>query len=436
MSKNPVVSVARTAEGREKALLKSGKEPLWFGVALDCIARYRASQEPLEKVVSSACRERNLGAHERKLTAAATFAWARHHTAYSQSLKEKLAKERGMPLRQRDLDAACLHLALYGEMAQEAQNAQALLPVILQQFIKESAPPPDLSLPVWLEKRLQEQYQEEWAPLRESLVKRTRWTLAFDPRFTNRAAVIADLDRLGWPYDQEEIAQAPTAIHIHKPWAATQLDTNIRQHVWPMDAGSQQIVHTLVAHVLQMRAKNPQAPLVVGDLCAGGGGKLRLLLALLPETEKNLTIVASDLTESRLEGALVRLSKTDRQRIFPCLSDAAQPSFAPETFDALLLDVPCTGTGTLAHAPDVALRLTPEKITEFATLQQKILQSGLHLTKSTGVLLYATCSILAEENELVVSQSLTNATSHATRNATRTAQHARLLPSFFMSVIQ
>jgi 16S rRNA (cytosine967-C5)-methyltransferase len=148
-----------------------------------------------------------------------------------------------------------------------------------------------------------------------------------------------------------------------------------------MDDGSQ-----AVAHALQVEPGE-----LVLDLCAGGGGKTRLLLAL------GARVVAMDLEPSRLGAAKNRV-----QGAGPCAAvraDGLASPFLAGTFKKILLDAPCTGTGTLRRAPDVAARLSPDDVPRMCALQQDLLGHALALLAPGGSLVYATCSLLPEENE-------------------------------------
>ena len=84
------------------------------------------------------------------------------------------------------------------------------------------------------------------------------------------------------------------------------------------------------------------------------------------------------------------------------LTDGRTPPFAPGSFDLVLVDAPCSGTGTLRRHPEIKWRLEPRRIDELAALQRRLLAAAAELVAPTGLLIYATCSVEAEENEQVV----------------------------------
>jgi 16S rRNA (cytosine967-C5)-methyltransferase len=90
-------------------------------------------------------------------------------------------------------------------------------------------------------------------------------------------------------------------------------------------------------------------------------------------------------------------------------ADARQLPFQGE-FDRVLVDVPCSGTGTLARNPEIKWRLKPSDLNDLADRQVAILQAALERVASGGRLVYASCSLEPEENEVVVEKVLNNAT--------------------------
>jgi 16S rRNA (cytosine967-C5)-methyltransferase len=120
--------------------------------------------------------------------------------------------------------------------------------------------------------------------------------------------------------------------------------------------------------------------------------------------ENQGSLVACDydkLRLARLEQNLIRLGVVNSTTV---LIDWLQHSshFKPETFDAILVDAPCTNTGVIRRRTDVRWRLTPQDFPRMQHLQGRIVKSTIPLLKSGGRLVYSTCSIEPEENERVV----------------------------------
>jgi 16S rRNA (cytosine967-C5)-methyltransferase len=139
------------------------------------------------------------------------------------------------------------------------------------------------------------------------------------------------------------------------------------------------------------------------DLCAAPGGKTAVLARA---AGPNAFVIAADLHEHRLRALhsqLIRLGLAGVQLI---ALDAAQPLPFAARFDRMLVDAPCSGTGTLARHPEIRWRLRPEQLTEFHVLQTKLLRNALGHLAPGGRLVYSTCSIEAEENESVAGEVL------------------------------
>ncbi len=136
------------------------------------------------------------------------------------------------------------------------------------------------------------------------------------------------------------------------------------------------------------------------DCCAAPGGKTRLLA----EKNPNATIVALELHDHRAQ----LLRKRVLEKNVQVLTADATNFISDQFFDRVLVDAPCSGTGTLAHNPEIKWRLKPEDLSDLHVRQLAILQSAMKLTAPGGRLIYATCSLEAEENASVVKEALSN----------------------------
>jgi 16S rRNA (cytosine967-C5)-methyltransferase len=165
------------------------------------------------------------------------------------------------------------------------------------------------------------------------------------------------------------------------------------------DEGSQLIAQVCAA----------QPGMQVLDFCAGAGGKT---LALAAAMNRKGRIVAMDLDEKRLEKGRLRYKKAQLADIIEVrpLSEDKQRKWLKrqkENFDLVLLDVPCTGTGTWRRNPDMRWETYGPGLEELRQIQAEIMDKVVHVLKPGGRLVYATCSLLAEENEQQVAAFLT-----------------------------
>ena len=140
---------------------------------------------------------------------------------------------------------------------------------------------------------------------------------------------------------------------------------------------------------------------LVADLCAAPGGKALSLAGA--GQDQGSWVVAADVSAARLDKvaqARTRLGETSSLSLVA--ADARQPPLRPASFDVVLLDVPCTGTGTLRRHPDGKWRLRERDLEMLVSLQREILDAAAEVVKPGGVLVYATCSLEPEENETQV----------------------------------
>ena len=141
---------------------------------------------------------------------------------------------------------------------------------------------------------------------------------------------------------------------------------------------------------------------MVMDFCAGAGGKTLMLSAMMNSQGR---LYAMDTSEKRLANLKPRLKRSGASNIQPMLiaheSDLKVKRLAGK-IDRVLVDAPCSGLGTLRRSPDLKFRQSPASIEEFTRKQAAILASASRLLKKGGRLVYATCSILPEENRLIV----------------------------------
>lgn len=148
----------------------------------------------------------------------------------------------------------------------------------------------------------------------------------------------------------------------------------------------------------------PEAGQRVLDLCAAPGIKTGQLAGALGSG----MLVACDLSARRLRTMARVLSRP----MPPALQlhfirlDAMRPLPFGITFDRILLDAPCSGTGTLARNPETKSRLQPNDLVRLAEIQAKMLRNALGVLAPGGRLVYATCSLEPEENEMVVEKVL------------------------------
>ncbi|HEX7312626.1 MAG TPA: 16S rRNA (cytosine(967)-C(5))-methyltransferase RsmB [Pyrinomonadaceae bacterium] len=186
--------------------------------------------------------------------------------------------------------------------------------------------------------------------------------------------------------------------------------------VYMQDEASQLVAHVLGAMPCER----------VLDACAAPGSKTTHIAAL---AGGRALVVAGDLHRSRLRLVAETCARLGVVGVMPVAlnAEAALP-FADESFDRVLVDAPCTGTGTLRHNPEIRWRLSLESFNELPVVQSRILSEAARVLRRGGRLVYSTCSVEREENEEVVAAFLQSHTDFKQVEATP-APAALLLPT-------
>jgi len=246
-----------------------------------------------------------------------------------------------------------------------------------------------LSFPDWLVTALQQQMGEgESARLLESLNQPPPLTIRVNTIKTTREECLSELQQRGFECAPSKLS--PDGIHLSK--RANLFSLDLFQDGWfeLQDEGSQ-IISLLV---------DPKPTWRITDVCAGGGGKTLHLAALMKNRGE---IFAFDVVPRRLENLQKRARRSGVHNVRTLLLQEDQiPEQLLGKMDAILIDAPCSGTGVLRRNPDAKWKISPEMVQEMSEKQKNILRQYAPLLKHGGRLVYATCSLLAEENEQVV----------------------------------
>jgi 16S rRNA (cytosine967-C5)-methyltransferase len=133
---------------------------------------------------------------------------------------------------------------------------------------------------------------------------------------------------------------------------------------------------------------------IVADLCAAPGGKA------LELSRTASVVIASDKSPQRLQRLIENKARLEAGNVIVTVGDARTP--VVRGMDAVLIDVPCTGTGTFRRHPDARWRLRISDLSVMAALQAGILAAAATVVKPGGLLIYSTCSLEPEENELQI----------------------------------
>ncbi|MET3914773.1 16S rRNA (cytosine967-C5)-methyltransferase [Variovorax sp. OAS795] len=245
------------------------------------------------------------------------------------------------------------------------------------------------NLPEWLVAPLKAQLGDGFWPLVESLQQPAPLDLRVNALTDKRAEVKAELAKAA--IKSEATPFSPWGLRIDGKPALTKLDAFARGAVEVQDEGSQLLA-------LLLDAKRGE---MVVDFCAGAGGKTLAIGATMRNTGR---LYAFDTSAHRLDALKPRLARSKLSNVHPAAiaheRDDRIKRLAGK-IDRVLVDAPCSGLGTLRRNPDLKWRQSPKSVEELTVKQAAILQSAARLLKSGGRLIYATCSVLPEENEAI-----------------------------------
>ncbi|MCI5850165.1 MAG: RsmB/NOP family class I SAM-dependent RNA methyltransferase [Sutterellaceae bacterium] len=335
-------------------------------------------------------RNHELGSRDRGFVAEAVYSTLRHLG----TLRWRMAP--AAPERSPRLAALVSLAQIYGRNALAASDvgpdAEAL-DAILAKPAANADPAARAELPEWLYELLRDQYPDH-DRFFEEIAKGAPLDVRVNLMKGNRADVLGEIEREG------EKA-APT------PWSPDGIRFAGKPGItrWPLyrdgvidvqDEGSQ-----LIARLLAPKRRE-----MVCDFCAGAGGKTLALGALMRSTG---SLYAFDVNAKRLQGMVPRLRRSGLANVHPiAIRDEHDKRIGrlAGKFDRVLVDAPCSGTGTLRRNPDLRWRITERELERINTLQASIIRSASRLVKNGGRLVYATCSVLRQENQAIIESFL------------------------------
>lgn len=253
------------------------------------------------------------------------------------------------------------------------------------------------SHPKWLINAIKRAWPEHYQAILTGNNQAPPMTLRVNERQSQPGQYLQQLLDLGIPAVPSAIA--PQAITLNRPQPVDRLPAFQTGAVSVQDESAQ-----LAATLIPARPGDH-----ILDACCAPGGKTCHLL----ELHRDITVDALDSDPVRLERVAANLQRLDLNATVVC-GDASEPEswFTGRQYDHILLDAPCSATGVIRRHPDIKLLRTADDIAALAQLQEKILLAIWPLLKPGGTLLYATCSIMPEENHLQIKR-FTEATDNA-----------------------
>ena len=317
-----------------------------------------------------------------------------------------------------------LHLLALGWQA-DAQQLREAFPAELLDW-REKVSASDLSdlpaalrysLPDWLAQALQSRGDlggDEFDALATSLLQSAPLDLRVNLLKTTRDAARAELQGLG--IEAQPMQYSPWGLRVEGKPALNRSEAFIDGAIEVQDEGSQ-----LLALLLE-----PRRGEMVADFCAGAGGKTLALGAMMRNTGR---LYAFDVAEHRLSKLRPRLARSGLSNVYPVVISHERDDRVQRLagkLDRVLVDAPCTGTGTLRRNPDLKWRLGEADVPKLAAQQASILKAAAGLLKPGGRLVYATCSMLPAENRQVVEQFLRERSDFALQSAAEILAHQQV----------
>jgi 16S rRNA (cytosine967-C5)-methyltransferase len=323
-------------------------------------------------------RHRQLGQQDRAFVAEAAFAVLRRRRSL------EAAADSAAP---RDLVVAAL-VRVFGLSGRALEaDADLVARIKISSRTAKLTDAERADLPDWLWQRLIAAYGEpEAAAIAQGLLASAPLDLRVNLEKLPRDLALAQLGA-----DAAPTALSPAGIRLKGKPAINRHALFLAGALEVQDEGSQ-LLAWLVA---------PRRGEMVADFCAGAGGKTLALAMLMHGTGR---IYAMDVSEKRLRELAPRAARAGISNVHPIvLSDEGdvRARRLAGKLDRVLVDAPCSGFGTLRRNPDLKWRHAETAIAELAAKQARILAAAARLVKPGGRLVYATCSILPEENEAV-----------------------------------
>ncbi|MGH8766397.1 MAG: RsmB/NOP family class I SAM-dependent RNA methyltransferase, partial [Burkholderiales bacterium] len=342
------------------------------------LAELLAFSRPADQAISAYFRShRDLGQQDRAFIAETAFAVLRR--------KRSLAWAAGseVPL---DLAVAAL-VKVFGLSGRALEDSAALAARIKSASPGAMPPAVAADLPDWLWERLCADYGEaEAGAIAAGLLSPAPLDLRVNLAKISREDALARLQLEAAP-----TPHSPAGIRVKGKPAINRHPLFLDGSIEVQDEGSQ-----LLAYLLA-----PRRGEMIADFCAGAGGKTLALSMLMQGSGR---VYAMDVSEKRLRELSPRAVRAGISNVHPIVLSTENDIRAKRLagkLDRVLVDAPCSGFGTLRRNPDLKWRHGAGAVAELAAKQARILAAAARLVKVGGRLVYATCSVLTEENEQV-----------------------------------
>lgn len=339
------------------------------------------------------------------------------------SLRAHLAQFMKKPLRPADRDVESLLLvgayqltemdqpdyAVVNDCVDAAKRlgkpwARGLINAVLRRCVGTELAPDERSFDhsQWLYKAIRRDYPDGWQGVLTANNSRAPMWLRVNQAKRDPTAYRSQLHDAGIETDTGDY---PESLVLKDPRPIAELPEHSNGDVSVQDHSAQAIARTIASWLRQQPGGVPKTLL---DACAAPGGKAFHLAELLGE---ETTITALEIDADRLAHMASERDRLGHHRVSLQLGDASEaPGEEVDRYGFILLDAPCSGTGTLRRHPDIKVRRRREDVSRVSELQHKLLTALWHQLEPGATLAYCTCSILSDENDAVLSKFLSDLT--------------------------
>lgn len=394
------------------------KQGARYQAVVEILETFEATLKPLDRLCASYFKSRRyIGSQDRRFIGETVYEVLRHR-----GLCQWRAEKLDLPLKPRSY---LLMLKAEGTLdfwkplfSGQHNHPQALTPSEIralrefpEQIQREQEEPScipssvQFNYPLWMEPFLKNRFGPELGADFGEELQALNAPASFDLRVN---PLKKSRQEVQWILQQEGVETlvtpySPLGLRCFKRFALDQYSAFRDGLVEVQDEGSQ--ILCFLAHVRSCDQ--------VMDFCAGAGGKTLLLASLMNNRGH---VIATDVHKGRLRECKKRLKRAGIENT-QCLElpNPTQPSECPRALqkiqgrmDCVLVDAPCSGSGTWRRNPDLKWRLFPKDLQELTAKQALILQEASVYVKPGGRLLYATCSLFAQENEDQITLFLKN----------------------------
>ena len=254
------------------------------------------------------------------------------------------------------------------------------------------------SHPAWLIEQLRHDWPEHWQSILEAGNTQAPMTLRVNLQQVSREKYLEHLEEAG--FGARPGLLSATAVYLQKP-ASVELLPGFDQGWFSVQDEASQLLPSLL---------KLEPGLSVLDACAAPGGKTCHMLETEPDLASLLALDVEARRLARLNENLNRL-QLDSNKVRVLSADASQKDWWDGTqFDRILLDAPCSATGIIRRQPDIKLLRQAPDVLRLAQLQAQLLDNLWQTLRPGGVLVYSTCSVLAQENHQQIEKFLTRTT--------------------------